>query len=216
MITTTDEEKAYVETMAVVIGAQRVLEIGAFKGETTVRLSRAVRRTGGYVVAIDPLRWVSPAASLGERFDAWRYRNGYAAALFANLERAGASNVIVKPTVSTDPALLRDGDPHLWNFDLVFIDGEHSYSAARADLMNWGTRVRPGGLILLHDVRSRFSGVERSFHEAAGWLGAVTVEPLIGSVGVLRVAGGLERGRSPVNGKAPRELLPGIHAAQGT
>lgn len=41
------------------VRASRVLEVGAFKGETTRLLCRCVRRYDGYVVAIDPMRWAS-------------------------------------------------------------------------------------------------------------------------------------------------------------
>ena len=37
-------------------------------------------------------------------------------------------------------------------FDLVFIDGDHSYNGAKADFNNYRTRVRPGGLLTFHDI----------------------------------------------------------------
>jgi predicted O-methyltransferase YrrM len=36
--------------------------------------------------------------------------------------------------------------------DLLFIDGDHSYAAVRWDFEAYGSLVRPGGLIALHDV----------------------------------------------------------------
>jgi predicted O-methyltransferase YrrM len=38
--------------------------------------------------------------------------------------------------------------------DFVFIDGDHSYEAARKDHNNWGSKVRPGGFIIHHDMGS--------------------------------------------------------------
>jgi cephalosporin hydroxylase len=41
-----------------------------------------------------------------------------------------------------------DGDP----VDVLVIDGDHHLDGILADLEDYGTLVRPGGLILLHDV----------------------------------------------------------------
>jgi predicted O-methyltransferase YrrM len=36
--------------------------------------------------------------------------------------------------------------------DLLFIDGDHEYEAVKSDFTNYGPLVRPGGLIVLHDI----------------------------------------------------------------
>lgn len=36
--------------------------------------------------------------------------------------------------------------------DFLFIDGDHSYSGVKADFQNYAQFVRPGGLIVFHDV----------------------------------------------------------------
>jgi hypothetical protein len=35
--------------------------------------------------------------------------------------------------------------------DLLYVDGAHRYAPARADIEQWGARVRPGGTMLVHD-----------------------------------------------------------------
>jgi predicted O-methyltransferase YrrM len=54
-------------------------------------------------------------------------------------------------TVSRIEGLLA-GEP----LDFLFIDGDHSYDGVRADFESYGTLVRPGGLIALHDVNEDF------------------------------------------------------------
>ena len=50
--------------------------------------------------------------------------------------------------------------------DFVFIDGEHSYEAARLDIEAWWPKVRSGGLLMGHDYdRQRFPGVCRAVDE---------------------------------------------------
>lgn len=36
-------------------------------------------------------------------------------------------------------------------FDLIFVDGGHEYEEACADILNWLPRVKPGGLLSVHD-----------------------------------------------------------------
>jgi hypothetical protein len=61
--------------------------------------------------------------------------------------------------LSNDPELLNREHRLLAEFDLAFIDGDHSYEGARADLDNWGCRVRQGGRVLMHDATPAFPGV---------------------------------------------------------
>ena len=41
--------------------------------------------------------------------------------------------------------------------DLLFIDGDHSYDAVKADFTHYSPLVRPGGLIALHDIVPDFN-----------------------------------------------------------
>lgn len=52
-------------------------------------------------------------------------------------------------------------------FDVLYIDGAHDYETVRADLENYSPLVRPGGLILMHDVLcpDTFPGVRQAFDE---------------------------------------------------
>ena len=40
-------------------------------------------------------------------------------------------------------------------YDFVFIDGDHSYEAVRADVDSYGVMVAPGGVLVLHDILPR-------------------------------------------------------------
>jgi len=44
---------------------------------------------------------------------------------------------------------------HKWDcgdIDLLFIDGNHNFNAAYKDLLLWVPRVKPGGLVMMHDI----------------------------------------------------------------
>ena len=49
--------------------------------------------------------------------------------------------------------------------DLVFIDGNHEYSAVLSDYELWEPKLVPGGIIVFHDVRGGHPGPQRVFEE---------------------------------------------------
>lgn len=178
VITTTQFEKCEIEKHVQAISARHVLEIGAFKGQTTRILADAVAERGGRVVVIDPMRWSSEilrngiARHLGPRFPrvlaaCERLLDGasYEDAFWRNVGGHGRREVVLHRELSSDPALLASTAPELESFDLVFVDGDHAYEGAMLDLVRWGSRVRKGGRVLVHDATPRFPGVTRALRE---------------------------------------------------
>lgn len=183
-MSTTPNEKAFLRHQIFRLNAQRVLEIGSFKGETTRVLSEAVASTEGTVVAIDPMQWASEVIRNGilrhvaagdggvikrvlERIEPWLPLSSYERAFWREVKAGGHENVRLFRQLSTDPVLLANGDSLLAEFDVVFIDGDHSFDGASADLNNWGRRVRAGGLVLVHDATDQFPGVCKAIEKWA-------------------------------------------------
>ena len=50
--------------------------------------------------------------------------------------------------------------------DLVFIDGDHAREAARADLGAYVPKLKPGGLLLMHDFN--YESVRQAFGDHFG------------------------------------------------
>ena len=70
----------------------------------------------------------------------------------------------------------RTAEPPPEPLELLFVDGDHSYEGAKADLERWGAFVRPGGHLLLHDgvdsggYGNHYPGVARAVSEIGpGW-----------------------------------------------
>jgi len=56
--------------------------------------------------------------------------------------------------------------------DIAYIDGDHSYDAVMLDIVLWGRRVKPGGILAGHDyVRTRKHGVYRAVNDYANYHG---------------------------------------------
>ncbi len=186
-ITTSAFEKEYIRDEAQRIRARRILEVGAFKGQTTAILSRVAAQNGGSVVAIDPMRWASKPAHFFEWIDGLLHPFSYESTFWKNVRKTGNDNVTLIRALSTDKELIARKDPQLAEFDLVFIDGEHTYEGALADVQNWGSRVRPGGLILMHDIVARFPGVVKVFRQLESDPRYRIRWPKRGTVGVVEV-----------------------------
>ena len=56
------------------------------------------------------------------------------------------------------------------SIDLLHIDGLHTYDAVKEDFTNWYPKVKPGGIILFHDVMAKIKdfGVWKYFEELEG------------------------------------------------
>jgi caffeoyl-CoA O-methyltransferase len=121
----------FLHMMAYVIGAKNVLELGTFRGYSGIWLGMALEQTGGRLTTID----IDPARVKESR---------------SNFEKAGVADRITN----------LEGDGHKvaktvdGPFDLIFLDAE---KGGEMDYFNTlFPRLRPGGLILLHNaIRSK-------------------------------------------------------------
>ena len=133
-----------------------ILEIGSFKGKSTVGLASVAARYGrGTVVAVDP--FTAPASTdpnlrgQASSYDDFR----------RTLERAGLTE-----HVEVHCMLSRELAPR-WTRPVRFlwIDGDHTYAGAKLDLDLFAAHVVAGGIVALHDVLHSFEGPIRVFVE---------------------------------------------------
>ncbi|MET0459361.1 MAG: class I SAM-dependent methyltransferase [Ilumatobacteraceae bacterium] len=122
----------------------RIVEIGSFRGRSTVVLASAAP-DDVEVVAIDPHAGNDRGPQEIEGFadEAATDR----AVFEANLARAGVAHRVRHVASFSDVAHGAVADP----IDVLYIDGAHRYAPARADIRDWGRRVGDGGTLLIHD-----------------------------------------------------------------
>ncbi len=122
----------------------RIVEIGSFRGRSTIVLAKAAAGTVE-LVAIDPHggddrgpNEYAPDRELGD--------SDYAT-FHANLTAAGVDPRVRHVRQRSADALGEVAGP----IDMLYIDGAHRYQFAKPDIEQWGPRVRNGGTLLIHD-----------------------------------------------------------------
>jgi predicted O-methyltransferase YrrM len=144
-----------------------LVEIGSFHGRSTLCLAAGLRDRGscdpGRLVAVDPHVYASGGS------------------LHRNVRRFHLEDRVDILTIPSCEAAAARHRP----VRLLFIDGDHTEAAVRADLAAWHMHLTPGGILVLHDSTS-LSGLpgpralateilaDRVAWDRAGTLGSIT------------------------------------------
>jgi predicted O-methyltransferase YrrM len=125
----------------------RIVEIGSFRGKSTIVLATAAP-DGVEVVAIDPHAGNDRGPQEFVGFEAEAADDH---AMFnANLTAAGVAGRVRHIRAFSDASHAAVADP----IDVLYIDGAHRFAPARRDIAEWGSRVADGGTLLIHDAFS--------------------------------------------------------------
>lgn len=130
------DEAALIFRLVRSLGRATIAELGRYKGGSTVMIAAAMAE-GSELWSYD-LHLHGDDGPTGEELD-----RELTDAL-ARLGIAGGVRLLVADT--------RTADQPPTPCDLVFLDGDHSYDGARADLNRWAPALRPGGHLLVHDA----------------------------------------------------------------
>jgi hypothetical protein len=127
-------EGAYLYSLAkLTAGKGDVVEIGSFKGKSTIWLANGRKANPGEkIFAVDP------------------HKYGTEQEFRQNIMAAGVDDVIIPIVKPSAEAVLT------WSrsIGLLWIDGGHSYDEVRTDFISWEPFVSDGGVIALHDTYS--------------------------------------------------------------
>jgi MMP 1-O-methyltransferase len=127
---TDDEGEALYELARACTGKGVIVEIGSFKGKSTVCLG-----LGSQAGASVPIYAVDPHQ---ERFPEFK----------TNVQRAGIDE-LVRPVPSlSQPAADDFHEP----IELLFVDGAHEYELVLEDFEKWVPKVVEGGVVAFHDT----------------------------------------------------------------
>lgn len=139
-----DQGAALADAAASCPAGGRIVEIGSFRGRSTIVLASAAPGDAE-VVAIDPHAGNDRGPEEIEGYEA--EANDDHDAFEANLTRAGVRDRVRHVRAFSDDALDEVGG----EIDVLYIDGAHRYRPALADIRSWGPRVVDDGTLLIHD-----------------------------------------------------------------
>lgn len=135
-----------------------IVEIGSFKGRSTVSFGFGCRGTQKHIYAIDLFE--------GDGAD---YGQGDFQKIFqSNVDRCGLSTYVT--AIKKHSTLVAAS----WDkpIDVLFIDGSHEYADVKADFEAFYPLVKKDGIIAFHDIKGKWEGVIRYWKEVgeAGFL----------------------------------------------
>ncbi|MSU23371.1 MAG: class I SAM-dependent methyltransferase [Opitutus sp.] len=145
----------------------QVLEVGSWMGASTCFLAAGLKGPAARIYAVDNFQGLS---TCGEDA-AWYNRHFQKLGANSTLEifRQNFSDLgfalRAEPVVSDSLAAAQKLAALRGTIDLIFIDGDHSYDACKADIIAWAPFVKRGGVIAFHDFGSRADGVTRAIFE---------------------------------------------------
>lgn len=155
-----DRPAAYLKIMSEIWGIEvkSIVEIGVFQGKTSIEFRKFFPDALLYL--IDPWKLYDDylTQEAGPRsLIPVDYENAY-----QSLRKIFSQDPKVKILRKTSVEALSDVPDGV---DLVFIDGNHSYSYVKQDIEVWLPKVRHGGILSGHDYNNLFPGVIQAVDE---------------------------------------------------
>ncbi|MFH2099204.1 MAG: class I SAM-dependent methyltransferase [Pseudomonadota bacterium] len=183
------------------------LEIGSYCGKSTLYIGSACRETGAVLFSLDHHQGseeqqpgqeycdpdlVDPATGRVDTLPLFR----------RTLEMAGLTDTVAALVCPSQVAARQWATP----LSLVFIDGGHTFTAARTDYASWVHHLVPGGLLLIHDVffnPAEGGQAPRHVRDLALASGLFEELPMVRTLAALRRVGGVQPDRPLQPGNEP-------------
>lgn len=145
----------------------QVIEVGSWMGASTCFIAGGLKGAGAKIFAVDNFQGLSTCGEDAAWYNRHFQQLGSNSTLdifkknFADLGFSPRA----EPVVSDSLAAAQTLAPKRGTIDFIFIDGDHSYEACKADIAAWAPFVKPGGVIAFHDFGSRATGVTQAIFE---------------------------------------------------
>ena len=130
-----------------------LLEIGSFCGKSSIYLGLAAKGKNQVVFTIDHHKGSEEHQLNEEYFDPEIYDESLNSVntfpLFLKNIRIFDLEDSVIPIVSSSASVAKGWNK---NLGMVFIDGSHSLESATLDYESWGSHIKNGGALVIHDI----------------------------------------------------------------
>lgn len=134
---------AWLEGLAAITpDPSRIVEIGTATGTSLLRILYGLHlHEDAYVWSIDILDCPEAIEHVAEaQIPAWRYE------------------LVHLPSIEA-------AEKHTEPLDLVYVDGSHSYTGVKADILAWGAHLKPGGVMAFDDYDNPIHEVAPAVNE---------------------------------------------------
>ena len=142
-------------------GGGRFAEIGVERGKTCKSVLYHCSDIITEYWAIDP--WTVVEDTKRKNWSQERWDNTYAGVI--ELMKYYPQLRVFRMT-STEGAAIAEKEG--LKFDIVFIDGDHSYEMVKIDILRWKALLKEDGLLIGHDYSNKYEGVVKAVNEVLG------------------------------------------------
>jgi len=124
-------------------GKGAILEIGSWKGKSTMLLARgSMKNSNSKVYAVDTFEGTKENSM--KKIDTFEDFK-------ENIKKANVENLVIPLVGFSSDICKKFKEP----IEILFIDGDHSYEGVLGDIDNWAPKIISGGWILFHDTSSK-------------------------------------------------------------
>lgn len=154
-----------------------IVEIGCYRGRSTIALCCGAMESGILVHSVDPHRATTGfyGGKFGPQDREFYYRNLLASGM---AQRAALINMTSEQA------------GRCWHrpIGLLFVDGDHAYESVRRDIAIWGTHIVPSGIVAFDDSCDPAGGPSKVLYELIA-SGEYRSFAIVGKVHALRKQG---------------------------
>ena len=138
----------------------RIAEVGIARGDLSHEMTKALLKDGGNVEyhGIDPFFGsYDQKDAFSKLLSSIGNSSRWADAILQNLGDLGCNFIL-----HHKPSLLAVGDFQNSSLDVIFLDGDHTYSGLVFDIRAWFPKLKKGGILGFDDFGWNFPGVVRA------------------------------------------------------
>ena len=148
-----NEGNALYEACKISFKTGKCAEIGSYCGKSACFIGYACKEVGSKLYSVDHHRGSEEQQYGEEYFDEEIYdfsanQVNTLPLFLKNIRKFNLQDHIEPMVMTSFDASFSVPD----NLDLIFIDGSHTFESARNDYLHWKPKLRPGGILAIHDV----------------------------------------------------------------
>lgn len=133
----------------------KIVEVGCWKGASTIFLALGAREKNISVFAVDT--WLGS----DEHKNTEEVKDKKLFSIFIENMKPVIDDISILRTSSVSASRIFDDN----SLDAVFIDADHRYEMVSADIMAWMPKVKTGGILAGHDFCEHWASVKRAVNE---------------------------------------------------